>query len=334
MKVLCLIILAFLHAVLVSAQTTQKSPALQEADRTSAEMVKLFRQGKYEEALPLAQKVIQLREAELGANHVSVAAGWRNLGYIQTQLNKDKDAEKSFRNAYAGYEMNQPLTANDEKNFVEVLEAVAGYEAYDKDIGGAEKKFLRLIELREKINGKEAPQTADALAKLGQIYQIKNDFEKAAPLLLRALDIRTAKTGQLDEVSQQTYRSVNCALSKLGLEEEKKKLQQKFYPNASSASSGNDANKPISGGVLNGKAVSMPAPIYPLEARRANAAGAVTVQVLIDETGKVVFACAIQGTKLLHRASEDAAYKVKFNPTTLNGKTVKVSGIVTYNYVL
>ena len=50
---------------------------------------------------------------------------------------------------------------------------------------------------------------------------------------------------------------------------------------------------PISGGVLNGKAVSLPKPAYPAIARQAHAAGTVTVQVTIDENGNVISAHAI-----------------------------------------
>lgn len=91
--------------------------------------------------------------------------------------------------------------------------------------------------------------------------------------------------------------------------------------------------KNIAGGVLNGKAISLPKPAYPLEARAARAHGAVTVQVLIDEEGKVVSAKAISGPPLLHQAASDAALKATFQPTRLSGQPVKVSGVITYNFV-
>lgn len=70
--------------------------------------------------------------------------------------------------------------------------------------------------------------------------------------------------------------------------------------------------KNIAGGVLNGKAISLPKPSYPEEARAANAHGAVTVQVLIDEEGKVTSAKALSGPPLLHQAAADAAMKAVF----------------------
>lgn len=91
--------------------------------------------------------------------------------------------------------------------------------------------------------------------------------------------------------------------------------------------------KTVSGGVLNGKAVSLPKPAYPPAARAVRAAGAVSVQVLIDETGRVVSASAAGGHPLLQAAAVSAARQARFSPTLLSGQPVKVSGIITYNFV-
>jgi periplasmic protein TonB len=90
---------------------------------------------------------------------------------------------------------------------------------------------------------------------------------------------------------------------------------------------------PISGGVLNGKAISLPKPPYPPIARAARAAGTVTVQVTIDESGKVISARAVGGHPLLQQAAVQAAYGARFSPTQLSGQAVKVTGVITYNFV-
>ena len=96
-----------------------------------------------------------------------------------------------------------------------------------------------------------------------------------------------------------------------------------------------DADGPtISGGVLNGKATSKPQPSYPPLAKAARAQGMVTVQVTVDETGSVTSASAVSGHPLLHAAAIAAAKQAKFSPTLLSGKPVKVSGLLTYNFVL
>jgi TonB family protein len=89
----------------------------------------------------------------------------------------------------------------------------------------------------------------------------------------------------------------------------------------------------VSGGVLNGKAISKPQPAYPPIAQAARASGTVTVQILVDEEGNVVSASAVSGHPLLQQAAVAAARQAKFSPTLLSGKPVKVSGIVTYDFV-
>lgn len=92
-------------------------------------------------------------------------------------------------------------------------------------------------------------------------------------------------------------------------------------------------NSAINGGVLNGKALYLPPPDYPPIAAQAKASGTVTVQILIDELGNVVSAHAVSGHPLLQASSVAAARQARFSPTSLSGVPVKVSGVVTYNFV-
>lgn len=90
---------------------------------------------------------------------------------------------------------------------------------------------------------------------------------------------------------------------------------------------------PISGGVLNGKAVSLPKPAYPAIAKAARAAGTVSVQVTISESGSVISARAVSGHPLLQAAAVQAAQGARFSPTLLSGQPVKVTGVINYNFV-
>lgn len=92
--------------------------------------------------------------------------------------------------------------------------------------------------------------------------------------------------------------------------------------------------KPISGGVLNGKATSLPVPTYPPAARSARASGLVAVEVVIDGSGKVISAKATSGHALLQQAAVQAAQQARFTPTLLSGQPVKISGIINYNFAL
>ncbi len=89
----------------------------------------------------------------------------------------------------------------------------------------------------------------------------------------------------------------------------------------------------IEGGVLNGKAISLPKPVYPPAARAAHATGTVVVQITIDEEGNVIFARSVSGHPLLQEAAVQAATQAKFSPTRLSGQPVKVKGVLVYNFV-
>ncbi|HEY0546906.1 MAG TPA: TonB family protein [Pyrinomonadaceae bacterium] len=96
----------------------------------------------------------------------------------------------------------------------------------------------------------------------------------------------------------------------------------------------NSKSKTISGGVLNGKAISLPEPEYPAAAKSARAEGTVVVQVTIDEAGKVTQARAVSGHPLLQASAVAAARKAVFTPTKLSGQAVKVTGMINYNFKL
>ena len=92
--------------------------------------------------------------------------------------------------------------------------------------------------------------------------------------------------------------------------------------------------RPVSGGVLNGTAVSLPPPIYPEAAKRMRVSGVVSVQVVLDESGRVISAEATDGPQALRDVAVQAALKARFSPTKLSGQPVKVSGLINYRFSL
>ena len=91
--------------------------------------------------------------------------------------------------------------------------------------------------------------------------------------------------------------------------------------------------RPISGGVLNGRALYLPVPDYPPDARAAKAGGNVVVQITVDEYGNVTEAKAASGHPMLQQAAVNAALQARFQPTFLMGEPVKVTGVVTFNFI-
>lgn len=90
----------------------------------------------------------------------------------------------------------------------------------------------------------------------------------------------------------------------------------------------------VSPGVFISKVVDLPKPAYPELAKRAGIQGPVNVQILVDETGRVISAQAVKGSPMLTKAAEAAALRARFTPTKLGDQPVKVQGVITYNFVL
>ena len=90
----------------------------------------------------------------------------------------------------------------------------------------------------------------------------------------------------------------------------------------------------VSKGVITSQALSLPKPNYPPIAKQMGIQGMVSVQVLIDETGKVISAKAVGGSPFLTAEAQKAAFQARFSPTILSDQAVRVSGVITYNFVL
>jgi periplasmic protein TonB len=86
--------------------------------------------------------------------------------------------------------------------------------------------------------------------------------------------------------------------------------------------------------LISSKTLEKPAPPYPALAKAANIQGTVAVQIVIDERGNVISAKATSGPLPLQNAAVQAAYKARFTATVLGGQAVKVTGSITYNFVL
>src|SRR4030095_12097822 len=114
---------------------------------------------------------------------------------------------------------------------------------------------------------------------------------------------------------------------------------------------GQDAPRVINGGVLNGKAVKLPKPAYPAEARAAKLEGTARIKITMDEEGNVISAessnepyevVQADGSRVkvdpeyvdpsLIEAAREAALEAQFSPTRLSGQPVKVTGVVVYNF--
>lgn len=145
----------------------------------------------------------------------------------------------------------------------------------------------------------------------------------------------TVKTGSEDEVVTQrsTEPTSNASAERVGTVSGLGGLGANQSGTALISNARVKDGDTVSGGILNGKAGSLPRPAYPAAARAVRASGAVHVQVIISEEGMIWSAMPVSGHPLLRNSARLASCGSKFGPTTLSGRPVKVSGVITYNFV-
>jgi tetratricopeptide (TPR) repeat protein len=81
---------AYSHQQEAKAQASKKQA---EAERLSSQFIKLFGEGKFDEALPLANRVLELSEEVFGANDVAVANAASNLAEVYLAKGNSQKAE-------------------------------------------------------------------------------------------------------------------------------------------------------------------------------------------------------------------------------------------------
>lgn len=83
-------------------------------------------------------------------------------------------------------------------------------------------------------------------------------------------------------------------------------------------------------GLINDKALNLPPPAYLVGRSARPAPIIVSVEVIIDVTGRVVAARAVEGPPLLHEAAEAAARRAGFFPFRVSGRPVRARGRLEY----
>jgi protein TonB len=97
---------------------------------------------------------------------------------------------------------------------------------------------------------------------------------------------------------------------------------------------GSAGNSLVSVGSLVGKARQRVSPAYPQIARAARVSGNVTVYLVVNEKGDVESVQRADGPVQLQQAAVEAARRWKFNPTEVDGRAVRVSGFLSFNFAL
>ena len=324
MKTFSLLLLATL--LLTNFASLQEPAELLEARTLNESAVKLYNQGKYDEALPLAKRALQIREKLLPRTDAQLSSSLTNLGEIYLAKKDYKAAREVFRRLL---QIQEELFGRDDVNLAFTLDRLAllyfAAENYDE----SEAAYKRSLALREKALGENDVMVAQAWFALAEFYRFRKELEPSLESYKRSLSIYAAREGVTSPQFERAADGIAC----LGYDHDKRAVFEELRKLRKQLSGRNTTSESNEGMVLNGRALSLPKPDYPGGAAARRLQGIVIVKVEIDETGTVVNAKDMcQGPPFLSEASVAAAWKARFSPTILNGQPVKVSGVIRYNF--
>ena len=306
--------------------TAEQKNLLSEAVRLSQQVVQLNASGKFDEAMPLAKRAVELRRSVYGDNHQLVADGLSNIAALHFGNKRYDQAESLYKEALASYDGASITT----QNTAYVLDSLTSLRWRVRDYNKAEHYGKRAIDAREKLFGAKSPRVLESVQNLIKVYESDGKETERNALYLRVLTLsEDAKdiTGQ----NAQSLVAYHCWLSDAKQTPDADELKKRIE-NLLGWRPGTQANV-LTGGVLNGRALSLPKPAYPIQAREARVAGQVVVQVEIDECGKVIDAQVLSGPIELRSTSLVSAKNARFTPTLIGKHPFKVRGIIHYNFV-
>ena len=307
-----------------SSLTAEQKASLAEASTLTKRVLALHSARKFDEAIPLAQRAVELRQSVLGERNPLVAESFSNLGVLYVAKQDFDRGEKQFRTALMIYESGSALT----ENMGYVLDSLALLRWRVRDYDKAEAYAKRAIDLKEKVHGEQTAQLIETLSIIVKIYDSAGRTTERNDSLLRWISI--LEKGKYSPSDPQALVRYRCALLEgkqtPDVVEMARRIEAllKWDPSNSGSSSV---------GVLNGRALSLPKPEYPVEARASREDGLVVVEVEIDECGNVASAKATSGSPTLRRVCELSAKRARFTPTMVNGFPIKIVGIIQYHFV-
>ena len=156
------------------------------------EVKQLIEQGKYREAIPIAETAVEVAKRALGPEDPETAAALNNLGLLYRKIGDYAKAEPLLQEALRIRQKvlgpEDPDTATSLNNLAVLYYAIHEYAK-------AEPLFQEALRIYQRILGPEHLETATCLCNLGRLYQAMGEYAKAEPLLQEALRIREKVLG-------------------------------------------------------------------------------------------------------------------------------------------
>ncbi|AFZ55137.1 CHAT domain-containing tetratricopeptide repeat protein [Cyanobacterium aponinum] len=178
-----------------------------EAEKLYEQLFSLYQQGKYKEAIPIAEKIIVLAKELVGEKHPDTAEAINNLGTLYREIGDYKKAEDYYQQALSIY---REVVGNKHPGTASSLNTLAGLYYYQGKYQEAEKIYQEVLAIQREVLGDKDIATATTLNNLALLYQNQGNYEGAQPLYEEALQVYFLVLGE-------NHPDTATAMNNLGL---------------------------------------------------------------------------------------------------------------------
>lgn len=154
-----------------------------DSDRVNDEFQRLYKQGRYREALPLGEEVISVRTRILGPEHPKTLLIKNNVAATYHALGDYWKAEPLLKEIAAVLEKRMP----DDGQTVTAIVNLAAIYRTRKEYGNAEPLYRKALLLGERVHGKDHPELAPIIRGLSLLYLDVEDFPRAEEFARKSL---------------------------------------------------------------------------------------------------------------------------------------------------
>ena len=151
-----------------------------------SQILGLYRAGRYNEAIPLAEKLVATVKRLSGDENRAAATSLNILGVLYQAIGAYTKAEPLLKEAL---EINEKVLGREDRGTAESLNNLAELYQAMGDYPKAEPLLKEALEIYQHVLGREHPDTATSLNNLAELYEDMGDYPSAEPLLKEALEI-------------------------------------------------------------------------------------------------------------------------------------------------
>ena len=158
----------------------------QECAALNQQVAQLYGVGRYEEAIPIGEKALEVSEQVFGTDHSNTGNSLSNLGMLYVATGDYDRAELLLQRALKNQEKalgpEHLVTAGIVYNLAELYHAIGDY-------AHAEPMYQRVLTVLEKVYGRDHVNSTNSLNNLALLYDATGDYAKAELLYQRVLTI-------------------------------------------------------------------------------------------------------------------------------------------------